>query len=109
MYRVAIPRTDVRITELGVDLGPTMSPTSWAAFQGTSERGAVAGELMVAPTELQPVIHALRESKISVVGIHDNSSREEPRLVFVSFWGIGRPEGLATGVRKALDQLPRGG
>ena len=76
---------------------------------GSSERAAVAGELMVAPTELQPVIHALRESKIAVVGIHDDSSREDPRLVFVSFWGVGRPEGLAAGVRKALDQLPRGG
>ncbi|MCC6763144.1 MAG: DUF1259 domain-containing protein [Deltaproteobacteria bacterium] len=109
VYRVAIPRADLRAAELGVALGATMSPTSWAAFQGSSERAAVAGELMLAPSELQPVIHALRQSRIGVVGIHDNSSREEPRLVFVSFWGVGRPDALAAGVRKALDQLPRGG
>jgi hypothetical protein len=109
VYRVAIARPDVRVTELGVELGPTMSPASWAAFQGTSERAAVAGELMLTSSELQSAIHALRESKIAVVGIHENSSREEPRLVFVSFWGVGRAEGLAAGVRKALDQLPRSG
>ncbi|MCC6848620.1 MAG: DUF1259 domain-containing protein [Deltaproteobacteria bacterium] len=105
VYRVTIPRADPRLAELGA----TMSPTSWAAFQGSTERAAVAGELILAPSELQPVIHALRQAKIGVVGIHDTSSREGPRLVFVSFWGVGRPDALAAGIRKALDHLPRGG
>jgi hypothetical protein len=109
VYRVAIPRADVRMTELDVDLGATMSPTSWATFQGSAERAAVAGEIMLLPTEVQPVIHALRESRIGVGGIHDESTREEPRVVFVSFWGVGRVDALAAGVRKALDQLPRAG
>lgn len=109
VYRVAIPRTDLRVSELGVELGATMSPTSWAAFQGSAERSAVTGELMLQPAEVQPVIHALREAHIGVVGIHDESIREEPRLVFVSFWGVGRTDALAAGVRKALDQLPHGG
>ena len=109
VYRVAIPRADLRVSELDVELGATMSPTSWAAFQGSGERAAVAGELMLLPAEVQPVIHALRESRIAVVGIHDESIREEPRLVFVSFWGVGRIDALAGGVRRALDQLPRGG
>jgi hypothetical protein len=109
VYRVTVPRLDQRISDLGVDLGPTMSPTSWAAFERSGERAAVAGELMVTPSEVQPVIHALREGHIGVVSIHDNSSREDPRLVFVSFWGVGRSDALAAGVRKALDQLPRGG
>jgi len=109
VYRVTVPRADVRVSDLGVDLGPTMSPASWAAFEGSSERAAVAGELMVTTTELQLVIHALREARIGVVAIHDDSSRQDPRLVFVSFWGVGRSDALAAGVRKALDQLPHGG
>jgi len=109
VYRVTAPRTDLRLREMDVDLGATMSPTSWAAFQGTAERTAVAGELMLLPSEVQPVIHALREARIGVVGIHDDSTREEPRVVFVSFWGTGRPEALATGIRKALDRLSQGG
>lgn len=109
VYRVTAPRTDLRLREMDVDLGATMSPTSWAAFQGTAERTAVAGELMLLPSEVQPVIHALREARIGVVGIHDDSTREEPRVVLVSFWGTGRPEALATGIRKALDRLSQGG
>ena len=109
VYRVTAPRTDLRLRAMDVDLGATMSPTSWAAFQGTAERTAVAGELMLLPSEVQPVIHALREARIGVVGIHDDSTREEPRVVFVSFWGTGRPEALATAIRKALDRLSQGG
>lgn len=109
VYRASIPRPDFRVTDLGLDLGTTMSPTSWAAFQGTDERAAVAGELMLRPAEVPPVIHALRESRIGVVGIHEESGRSEPRVTFVSFWGVGRLDALASGVRKALDQLPRGG
>lgn len=109
VYRASIPRPDFRVTDLGLDLGATMTPTSWAAFQGTDERAAVAGELMLRPAEVPPVIHALRESRIGVVGIHEESGRAEPRVTFVSFWGVGRLDALASGVRKALDQLPRGG
>lgn len=109
VYRVSLPRSDLRMTDLGIDLGATMSPTSWAAFQGTSERAALAGELMLQPREVQAIIHALRESRIGVVGIHDESMRAEPRVTFVSFWGVGRLDALAAGLRKALDQLPRGG
>jgi hypothetical protein len=109
VYRVSIPRSDLRLRVMGIEIGATMSPTSWAAFQGTAERSAVAGELMLLPAEVQPVIHALREARIGVVGIHDDATREEPRVVFVSVWAVGRAEALATGIRKALDQLPRGG
>src|SRR5262249_46087846 len=73
VYRVSVPRSDVRVSDLGVELGPTMSPSSWAAFEGGAERAAVAGELMVTTTELQPVIHALRDARIGVVAIHDDS------------------------------------
>jgi hypothetical protein len=107
VYRVTAPRTDLSLREMDVDLGATMSPTSWAAFQGTAERTAVAGELMLLPSEVQPIIYALREAHIGVVGIHDDSTQEEPRVVFVSFWGVGRTEALATGIRKALDRLPQ--
>lgn len=109
VYRATIARSDLAVSELGIPLGPTMRPTSWVALQGTAERAAVAGELMIAPNELQPVVHALRASRVGVVAVHDGSSRTEPRLVCVSFWGVGRADALAAGVRKALDTLPRGG
>jgi len=109
VYRVAAPRADLRLREMDVELGPVLSPATYAAFQGTSERAAVAGELLLLPSEVQPVIHALRGAHLAVVGVHDVSSRVDPRLVGLSFWGVGRAEALAGGVRKALDLIARGG
>ena len=90
VYRVAIPRPDVRVTELGVDLGATMSPTSWAAFEGTAERAAVAGELMVTTVETQPVIHTLREAA--------HRRRRHSRQL--------EPRGSAPGLRELLGRRP---
>lgn len=109
VYRVAAPRSDLRVVELGVELDGTLRPASWAAFQGTPLRAAVAGELVLVPSEVPQAVHALRESRIGITGIHGESSRREPRLVVVSFWGVDRLDGLAAGVRRALDLLPRGG
>ena len=109
VYRVTVPRADLHLRADGVELGPTLGAASWAALQGGPERAAIAGELMVQPSEVQAVVHALRAARIAVVGIADHSSRVEPRVTFVAFWGIGKPEALAAGFRKALDQLPHGG
>ncbi len=105
VHRVAATRPDLQLRDGEIDLSGTLAPASWAAFQGSAERAAVAGEIMVTPSELQPVLHALREARLAVVGIHDDGLRGEPRISFVAFWGVGRAEALATGVRRGLDQL----
>jgi hypothetical protein len=109
VYRVTVPRPNLAVRDNGVDVGPTLGAASWAALQGTAERAALAGELMVQPSELQGVVHVLRTAHIGVVGIAETSTRAQPRLVFVAFWAIGKPEALAGGLRKALDQLAHGG
>jgi Domain of Unknown Function (DUF1259) len=109
VYRVTMPRPDLHLRSDGVELGPTLGAASWAALQGGPERAAITGELLVQPSEVQGVVHALRAARIGVVGIADPSARVEPRVTAVAFWGVGKPEALAGGLRKALDQLPRGG
>ncbi|HLN93660.1 MAG TPA: DUF1259 domain-containing protein, partial [Thermoanaerobaculia bacterium] len=42
---------------------------------------------------------------IDVVAIHNHMTDEEPRIVFLHYWGIGRAEDLARGVRGALDRV----
>ena len=49
-----------------------------------------------------PVIAALRKSKLDVTAIHSHMLDEEPRLFFLHFWGHGDPAALAEGLRAAL-------
>jgi hypothetical protein len=55
-------------------------------------------------SELQPVLQALRAANIQLVAIHDHMTGEEPRLLFLHYWGMVSAAELARGVRGALDQ-----
>jgi hypothetical protein len=101
VYKVTVGRT---AHMHGHAVGGTMGVNTWAAFAGTDERAVVDGDFAMTESELQPVLKALRRAEIQIVAIHQHMSGEDPRIVFLHYWGIGRAEALARGVRSALDQ-----
>lgn len=48
-------------------------------------------------------LKALRKVEINVVAIHHHMTHEEPRTLFLHYWGKGPAATLAQGVRSALD------
>ena len=52
-------------------------------------------------SELQSVLKALRAAKINVVAIHSHMTHEQPRVMFLHFWGKGPAEELARGIKAA--------
>ena len=52
--------------------------------------------------ELQDVLKALRHGGINIVAIHSHMSGEQPRVLFLHYWGIGPAEELAKAVVAAL-------
>jgi hypothetical protein len=91
----------------GTEIGSAMGVNTWAAFAGGSEQAVVDGDFAVLESELQPVLKALRKAGIEVVAIHQHMTGEEPRIMFLHYWGIGSTAALARGVRAALDQTRR--
>src|SRR5215216_5231284 len=87
----------------GEEMGSAMGVNTWAAFAGTDERAVVDGDFAMYENELQPVLQSLRGSGINIVAIHNHMTMEEPRVVFLHYWGVGRAEELAKGVKSALD------
>jgi len=71
---------------------------------GTDDRAAVDGDFAMLESELQPVLKALRAADIQIVAIHQHMTGESPRIVFLHYWGIGRAEDLARGLRAALER-----
>ena len=91
----------------GADMGSTMGVNTWAAFAGSDEQAVVDGDFAMLEAELQGVLKALRASGIDIVAIHQHMSGEEPRVLFLHFWGIGRAEDLAKGIKAALSTQHR--
>jgi hypothetical protein len=104
VYKYTIGRPDVDLKEHGVKVTTFMGFNTWAAFQGTPEKAAVAGDFTMLENEVAPVIKALVENGIEVVAVHNHMVHEQPRIFFLHYWGVGNAEQLAKGLRAALDK-----
>jgi hypothetical protein len=104
VYKYTIGRPDVQLKEHGVTLTTFMGFNTWAAFQGTSDKAAVAGDFTMLENEVAPVIKAWVKNGIEVVAFHNHMVHEQPRIFFLHYWGVGNAEQLAKGLKTALDQ-----
>ena len=104
VYKYTIGRPDVSLKEHGIPVSTFMGFNTWAAWQGTAQKAAVAGDFTMLEHEVAGVIKALVENGIEVVAVHNHMVHEEPRIFFLHYWGVGNAEQLAKGLRAALDQ-----
>ncbi|NVB80708.1 MAG: DUF1259 domain-containing protein [Kofleriaceae bacterium] len=100
VYKATFGRTT---TMHGVEVGNAMGVNTWAAFAGTDAAAVVDGDFAMLESELQNVLKTLRKANIQIVAIHQHMTGEQPRIMFLHFWGTGRPEELAGGIKAALD------
>jgi len=85
----------------GMELGPEMGVNTWAAFAGSPQEAVVDGDFAMLEGELQGVLKALRAAHINVVAIHSHMTHEEPRIMFLHYWGKGAAEELARDIKAA--------
>jgi hypothetical protein len=104
IFKHTIGRPDVKLTEHGVPVTTYLGFNTWAAWQGTPEKAAVAGDFTMLEDEVEPVLKALIQNGIEVVALHNHMVHEQPRIFFLHYWGVGNAESLAKGLRAALDQ-----
>ena len=104
VLRFVFGRPDVKLESHGIEVTSFMGFNTWAAFQGTADRAAVAGDFTMLENEVAPVIAALTRNNIEVVALHNHMVHEQPRIFFLHYWGVGPAQKLASGLRDALSQ-----
>lgn len=100
MFKVVVGRTATM--DCGCKVGKEMGVNTWAAFAGTDDNAIVDGDFAVLEAELQPVLRSLRKDGINIVAIHHHMSKEEPRILFLHYWGRGTAQTLAAAIKNAL-------
>jgi hypothetical protein len=100
MFKVVIGRTTKM--PCGCDITKDMGVNTWAAFAGTDDNAVVDGDFAVLETELQPVLKSLRHDGINIVAIHSHMTQENPRILFLHYWGRASAEDLAKSLKAAL-------
>src|SRR6266478_4566981 len=88
----------------GMTMGNTMGVNTWAALAGADDKAVIDGDFAMLEPELQDVLKVLRHGRINIVAIHSHMSGEQPRILFLHYWGVGPAEQLAKGVMAALKE-----
>ncbi|MBF9140974.1 DUF1259 domain-containing protein [Hymenobacter sp. BT439] len=107
-YKYTVGRADLRVLMMNTEMTAAMGLNSWAAFAGTAQAAHIAGDIAMLEHEVNPVIRALRAHQLEVVAVHNHMLFDQPRMVFLHYYGRGPATQLATGFRAALDQLGKG-
>ena len=102
VYKITIGRADLKVTEMGAPINARMGLNTWAAFVGTDENAAVAGDVAMLANEVTPVLKALRRNGLAVVAIHHHMTDTQPPIFFLHYWGTGPAAKLASGFKAAL-------
>jgi hypothetical protein len=108
VYKITVGRDDLGMKEHGAVINARMGLNTWAAFVGTQEDAAIAGDVAMLESEVTPVLKALRKNGLDVVAIHNHMTGDRPVVIFLHYWGRGPAEKLATGFKAALDELGKG-
>jgi Domain of Unknown Function (DUF1259) len=108
VYKITVGRDDLGMKEHGAVINARMGLNTWAAFVGTQEDAAIAGDVAMLEGEVTPVLKALRKNGLQVVAIHHHMTGDRPVVIFLHYWGRGPAEKLAVGFKAALDELGKG-
>jgi len=102
VYRVALPRSDLKVTLDGVALKPGFALGSWLAFAPEGDKAMVMGDLVMTQDEVNPVMKKFEDSGIEVTALHNHLLRAEPMTMYMHVMGHGDPVKLAETLHAAL-------
>src|SRR5882757_7710704 len=102
IYRVGLPRTDLKVTLDGVELKPGFALGGWLAFEKMGEEGMVMGDLVLTMDEVTPVMTKLAAGGIDMTALHNHLLRNQPFTMYMHVLGHGDPVKLAAVLHTAL-------
>src|SRR5919199_4404634 len=104
VYRVGLPRTDLKVVLDGVELKPGFALGSWLAFKKTGNEAMAMGDLVLTEKEINPVMKRLAEQGIEVTAVHNHLLRAAPATFYMHVLGHGEPGKLAAAFHEALKE-----
>jgi uncharacterized protein DUF1259 len=109
VYKFTLGRNDLKVVEMGAPINARMGLNTWAAFTGTNEKAAIAGDVAMLESEVTPVLRVLRKNGLDVVAIHHHMTNDRPVIIFLHYWGTGPADTLAMGFKAAVNELGKHG
>lgn len=104
VYRVPLPRSDLKVRTSGVKIAPGLSLGGYAAFAKYEDGYMLMGDLVVTEAELPAVTDALQAAGLEQTALHKHLPQHSPPVWWTHIHGTGDdPAALAQGVQDALN------
>jgi len=102
VYRVAFPRSDVKISVGDFSVAPGLALTSWVALHRMGSESMMMGDLCMLDSEEPAVVAKLVELGLGVTAIHNHLVGEKPAIKFLHFSGSGDALALAGKIKQVF-------
>jgi len=106
VYKVTLPRNDVKVVVDGWTMPPFMGLGTWAAFtKGAHTEAMVMGDTVLFEDEVNVAMSAALDNGLSVTALHNHFFFDRPKVYFMHIEGEGGVDQLAGAVRKLYDKI----
>ena len=106
VLKVNIPRNDLTVAIDGAVMPTPLGFGGWIALaQGDHNMHVMMGDLVLAETEVNPVMSAVLNAGLDVTALHNHFFYETPRIFYMHVHGIGSTSDLATKIKPAIDLI----
>jgi hypothetical protein len=102
VYRVGLPRSDLKVSLEGVALKPGFALGGWVAFEPMGDQAMLMGDIVLTQDEVNPVMKKLEDGGIDITALHNHLLRAEPMTLFMHVFAQGDPITIATALHAAL-------
>jgi len=107
VYKVTLPRNDVKVVVDGWTMPAFMGLGTWAAFTPTKDGVMVMGDTVLFEDEVNAAMTAALDNGLSVTALHNHFFFDKPKVFFMHIEGEGSVDQLANAVRKVYDAVKK--
>src|SRR5215217_4482285 len=102
VYKVSLPRSDLKVIVAGLQLKPALALGSWVAFKRIGDMTVVMGDLVLLESEVTPVLSKLQEGGVETTALHNHVLNESPRVMYMHIHAMGDAVTIAKAIHDAL-------
>lgn len=102
VFKFSMPRSDLKVTVAGTPVKAGLALGSWLAFKKAGNDAIVMGDLVLAESEVEPVMMKLQQEGIEQTALHNHLLNESPRVMYMHVAGHGDAAKLAAALKSAL-------
>jgi hypothetical protein len=105
VYKVTVPRNDVKVVVDGWTMPPFMGLGTWASFTPTKDGAMVMGDTVLFEDEVNAAMSAALDNGLNVTALHNHFFFDHPKVYFMHIEGEGTVDKVADAVRKVYDAI----